>query len=166
MNWILLHGDFGLELFTLPLESLASSVLLNHPNACKYNATGSQVVGNDISFYSFCYFCRVIAFLVLNIILSAFTLCLIVPDSISISHPWLSISRFPFNCDYSVGPFDRPCTRDSSGFLAPYVLMLILAVVQAVTAIVASGISCAAVCQTCIVTITKLQLLVTSYSYQ
>ena len=87
-----------------------------------------------------------ISFLVLNIILSAFTLCLIVPDSISISHPWLSISRFPFNCDYGVGPFDRPCTRDSSGFLALYVLMLILAVVQAVTAIVASGFSCAAVC--------------------
>ena len=66
-------------------------------------------------------------------------------ESISISHPWLSISRFPFNCEYSVGPFDRPCTRDSSGFLALYVLMLILAVVQAVTAIVASGFSCAVV---------------------
>ena len=67
-----------------------------------------------------------ISFLVLNIISSAFTLCLIVPESFGIAHS--SWSRR---------------ARDN---LALYCLLLIIGLVQAVVSIVAAGYSCSAVC--------------------
>ena len=73
---------------------------------------------------SFCCFFRVIAFLVLNIVSSAFTLCLIVPSIDGIVHTFEHIPEF----------------------LALYCSMLIVSLVQAVTAIVASGFSCRTVC--------------------
>jgi hypothetical protein len=76
--------------------------------------------------------CIMIAFLVLNIISSIFTLCVIVPVSIGIFH----VTFFT----------RRNNSEDYSKFLALYCLMLILGLVQAVSAIVASGYSCAAVC--------------------
>jgi len=70
--------------------------------------------------------CMMISFLVLNIISSAFTLCLIVPESFGVAHS--SWSRR---------------ARDN---LALYCLLLIIGLVQAVVSIVAAGYSCSAVC--------------------
>ena len=80
----------------------------------------------------FCCFYRVIAFLVLNIVSSAFTLCLIAPNTIGIVNTFV---HWGHGHDMS-----------SDQFLALYWSMLILGLVQAVTAIVASGFSCRAVC--------------------
>ena len=66
-----------------------------------------------------------ISFLVLNIISSAFTLCLIVPESIGASGPGVYYEE------------------DS---LALYCLLLIVGLAQAVVSIVAAGYSCSAVC--------------------
>ena len=77
--------------------------------------------------------CIVKAFLVLNIISAAFTMCLIVPIPIGIAHTAHHHYYKTYGGDYSV-------------FLALHCLIFILGLVQAVTAIVASRFSCGAVC--------------------
>ena len=67
-----------------------------------------------------------ISFLVVNIISSAFTLCLIAPELIGVI----------------ISPYDR---RDSDNFFL-YLLLLFIGLVQAVGSIVAAGYSCSAVC--------------------
>jgi hypothetical protein len=74
--------------------------------------------------------CMVIAFLVLNIIASLFTLCLIVPVAIGIS----------------IGSTGSSYRRGDRNVLHLYCLMLIVGLVQAVTSIVAAGYSCSAIC--------------------
>merc|ERR1712038_448345 len=70
--------------------------------------------------------CMMISFLVLNIISSAFTLCLIVPESIGIAYSdWY---------------------RSERANLALYCLLLIIGLAQAVVSIIAAGYSCSAVC--------------------
>jgi len=74
--------------------------------------------------------CMVIAFLVLNIIASLFTLCLIVPESIGIS----------------IGAEGYKWNKGDTNVLHLYALLLIVGLVQAVTSIVAAGYSCSAIC--------------------
>ena len=71
-----------------------------------------------------------IAFLVLNIIASLFTLCLIVPVTIGIA---LGSTGYSYH-------------RGDRNVLHLYCLMLIVGLVQAVTSIVAAGYSCSAIC--------------------
>ena len=75
-----------------------------------------------------------IAFLVMNIISSVFTIFLIVPESIGIA----SIQDC-FDRDY------RRYSRNATT-LALYCMMLIIGLVQAIVAIIAAGYSCSAVC--------------------
>merc|ERR1719350_1069560 len=72
--------------------------------------------------------CMMIAFLVLNIIASLFTLCLIVPES-------MGIAFISYRHRYR-----------NFFLLILYCLMLIIGLVQAVTSIVAAGYSCSAIC--------------------
>ena len=76
------------------------------------------------------YYFRVIAFLVLNIIASLFTLCLIVPESIGIS----------------IGAEGYEWNKGDTNVLHLYALLLIVGLVQAVTSIIAAGYSCSAIC--------------------
>ena len=76
------------------------------------------------------YYFRVIAFLVLNIIASLFTLCLIVPESIGIS----------------IGAEGYKWNKGDTNVLHLYAILLIVGLVQAVTSIVAAGYSCSAIC--------------------
>merc|ERR1712061_385780 len=74
--------------------------------------------------------CILIAFLVMNIISSVFTIFLIVPESIGIAF---------------IGGYED-IFRGYDTTLALYCMMLIIGLVQAIVAIIAAGYSCSVVC--------------------
>ena len=82
--------------------------------------------------YNQTHYFRMIAFLVLNIIASIFTLCLIVPESFGIA----------FSARYS---YYREGVKGVNVFHL-YCILLIVGLVQALTSIVAAGYSCSAIC--------------------
>merc|ERR1712141_379864 len=73
--------------------------------------------------------CILIAFLVMNIISSVFTIFLIIPKSIGIAE--INHNRY---------------YREHETSLAMYCMMLIIGLVQAIVAIIAAGYSCSSVC--------------------
>merc|ERR1712141_435098 len=75
--------------------------------------------------------CILIAFLVMNIISSVFTIFLIVPESIGIASIDHNYRRYSYHETTS---------------LAMYCMMLIIGLVQAIVAIIAAGYSCSAIC--------------------